>query len=82
MRQLAQVIARGASANFRKKAQKRITKMIIKITKAFSEAMVAFIGLWLLSGGLWMNGKSLLHYYSFFTLKYTKIHTYQQKIQK
>ena len=44
--------------------------MIIKITKAFSEAMVAFIGLWLLSGGLWMNGKSLYLYYLFFTLKY------------
>ena len=34
--------------------------MIIKTTKAVSEAMMAFIGLWLLSGGLWMNGKSLL----------------------
>ena len=32
--------------------------MIIKTTKAISEAMMAFIGLWLLSGGLWMNGKS------------------------
>ena len=59
MSQLAQVIARGASANFRKKGPEKIIKMIIKITKAFSEAMVAFIGLWLLSGGLWMNGKSL-----------------------
>jgi hypothetical protein len=36
--------------------------MIIKITKAFSEAMVAFIGLWLLSGGLWMNAHALRCY--------------------
>ena len=41
-----------------KNGPEKITNMIIKITKAFSEAMVAFLGLWLLSGGLWMNGKS------------------------
>lgn len=59
MSQLAQVIARGQVPTLEKKGPEKITKMIIKITKAFSEAMVAFIGLWLLSGGLWMNGKSL-----------------------
>ena len=37
--------------------------MTIRMTKAFSEAALAFIGLWLLSGGLWKNGK---HYNALF----------------
>lgn len=39
--------------------------MIIKMTKALFEALMAFIGLWLLSGGLWMNGKYLIFRDSF-----------------
>ena len=57
MNHLAEEEARRQVPSPKKKAGRKKINMIIKITKAVSEAMLAFIGLWLLSGGLWMNGK-------------------------